>query len=146
MTHCGPECGEHDVRMVDVFQNATRGKGHDPGSRIIQEDEKVFQKQKRMGNGQNMPMTRIPKSAVIAEQRRNQSLERVAESELPKVPPSPTGLLTKWSWTGVRNHSEGKSRIPQGTEYEIRSSTQGRVREGAVEPKGKENVGGRGRR
>lgn len=78
--------------MLDVFQNATRGKGHDPGSRIIQEDEKVFQRQKRMGNGQNMPMTRIPRSAVIAKQRWKQSLEGVAESELPKVPPSPMGF------------------------------------------------------
>lgn len=25
----------------------------------------------------------------------------------------PTGVLTKWSWTGVGNHSDGESRIPQ---------------------------------
>ena len=110
------------VGMLEVFQSTTRGKGHDPGSRIIQEEEKVFQRQKRVGNGWNMLTMRTPQEQLLSQNKWKQSLERVAESELPKVPSLPTGVLTKWSWTGVRNHSDGKSRILPDVEYEMRNS------------------------
>lgn len=48
--------------------SAARGKGHEPGSSVIQEDERMFQRQKRVGNGWDM-MRRTAQEQLLLQNR-----------------------------------------------------------------------------
>ena len=43
--------GRRLAGLSEILQSTTRGRGQEPGSRITQEEEKRFQKQRRVGDG-----------------------------------------------------------------------------------------------